>query len=835
MANYNNLKTAIQAVIKANGNQEITGEILQNALLSMINSLGAGYQFMGVATPETASGIPDQKVFYIANGSGTYSNFGGINVDKDEVAILTFDDTWKKLATGIVSTEKLSDVMKQMIYDVSANNHGAAFDSLSALLSNDNLSTLIPSSVRCGGMSIRFIQSSGNKYVQYRLMADEFTIDNTQWAIADEGVYVENPEFISVETDNDGKILASRNNKGVKKEYAGFETPKISIDGHVIENIEDPEERSEITTDLEGRIIAYRDNKGAKHEKVGIETPKLILSNEGLDDLRKALKAGGYGNVMDWSDEEFIELPIPEVCAIVNFGIDSQATSKSDRPDFEPGVNGEIPTYMEYWDKKGNYFKKQILLSAQGSSSMAYVIKNQAVDINDDSKLKFGNWVAQDSFHIKKYYIDIFRGQCIVGYWLTEQMYQTYPYGERRPWDYLIKNNDTKNSFGDVNKDFSTGALAHPDGFPVLVYFNGKCNGLYAFNLKKHRDNYYQNKKNTNHIILDGDLSEHTLWGNINTSGTVDWSQFEIRNPKPKKKSDGWELVNINNEKYNGDFPTELMGEENLGYDATNLSHVKSNATKKNILRIAGALKAIANNPTKETYEQYFNSKFVIEYYLISNVLLHYDGFAKNWIWCVWDGNIWAPTSYDMDSIFGMHWEGTWIVNDSWKLGGTEGEPTYYMAKNRLYWDEVKTRYAYLRQHNVFTVDNIVGLLEKWVNICGYDNIKNEIDLYASQTPSYRKDLTNTSYWKFDARMEYHSPVPDEYNPEKSYNTGELVLFKNYVYTAIQNVPAGIQPSDTYSDYPYVGGFFNSIQRVKNWLIKRFEVLDEYFEYNINL
>ena len=35
-----------------------------------------------------------------------------------------------------------------------------------------------------------------------------------------------------------------------------------------------------------------------------------------------------------------------------------------------------------------------------------------------------------DSFHIKKYYIDDFRGQCVVGYWLTEQVYKTYPYGD---------------------------------------------------------------------------------------------------------------------------------------------------------------------------------------------------------------------------------------------------------------------------------------------------------------------------------------------------------------------------------------------------------------------
>ena len=42
-------------------------------------------------------------------------------------------------------------------YDVTANNNGAVFESLSTLLGSDNLNTLIPSEVRCGGMSIRFI------------------------------------------------------------------------------------------------------------------------------------------------------------------------------------------------------------------------------------------------------------------------------------------------------------------------------------------------------------------------------------------------------------------------------------------------------------------------------------------------------------------------------------------------------------------------------------------------------------------------------------------------------------------------------------------------------
>jgi hypothetical protein len=103
MSNYATLKSAIQRDIKTNGNNEITGALLQQSLLSMINSLGVGYQFVGIATPSTNPGTPDQKVFYIANGKGTYTNFGGINVTENEVIFLVLDNAWHKVATGIAT------------------------------------------------------------------------------------------------------------------------------------------------------------------------------------------------------------------------------------------------------------------------------------------------------------------------------------------------------------------------------------------------------------------------------------------------------------------------------------------------------------------------------------------------------------------------------------------------------------------------------------------------------------------------------------------------------------------------------------------------------------
>lgn len=94
MSNYNNLKFTINNNIKANGNEEITGAILNSVLINMVSSLGAGYQFMGVATPSTNPGVPDQKVFYLAYTSGTYMNFSGLVVSG--LCVLKFDTVWTK-------------------------------------------------------------------------------------------------------------------------------------------------------------------------------------------------------------------------------------------------------------------------------------------------------------------------------------------------------------------------------------------------------------------------------------------------------------------------------------------------------------------------------------------------------------------------------------------------------------------------------------------------------------------------------------------------------------------------------------------------------------------
>lgn len=93
MANYATLKAAIQNVVKTNGNNEITGALLQQTLFAMVNSLGADYQFMGVALPTTNPGTPDQNVAYLA-GSGTYPNFNNATINDGYLGVLKFNGSW---------------------------------------------------------------------------------------------------------------------------------------------------------------------------------------------------------------------------------------------------------------------------------------------------------------------------------------------------------------------------------------------------------------------------------------------------------------------------------------------------------------------------------------------------------------------------------------------------------------------------------------------------------------------------------------------------------------------------------------------------------------------
>jgi len=108
MGNYEQLKQAIANVIKTNGNQEITGAIMQNVLNTIVSTVGANRTFVGIANKNTNPGTPEGNVFYIAYTAGNYVNFqfkeGYLTVKPGELAILYNETTnWGKFVIGMSS------------------------------------------------------------------------------------------------------------------------------------------------------------------------------------------------------------------------------------------------------------------------------------------------------------------------------------------------------------------------------------------------------------------------------------------------------------------------------------------------------------------------------------------------------------------------------------------------------------------------------------------------------------------------------------------------------------------------------------------------------------
>lgn len=602
----------------------------------------------------------------------------------------------------------------------------------------------------------------------------------------------ENPEYLAVEKDADGKVLSATNSDG--SHY--IHNAKSETIPTEFEHIEDPEGRTEITTDAEDKILGYRDSEGTRHEHK-ISANHINLSDEAAKEVNEAFKSAGIKmeNPSDFSKDSYIELPIPRVAAQVRLYAPKLPTTKQD----------DIEAEIEYNDKDGNYFRKPVILNAQGSSSMSYYVKNMAIDINDESKIKFGDFPSQDSFHLKKYYIDVFRGQCIVGYWLMEQVYQTRAAGKRYPYELLSDVYSPYTGNGKVNRDFYTGAKCHPDGFPIVITWvntqtkEEKNMGVYAWNLKKSKEIYHADKKTPENIILDGAIDSKTLFG-----GTIGWTHFEIRNPKS--------LIDIDGNKYDGDNPKELSETDK-----------NSKKVKDYIVRLSGVKAALIENNTKETFEKYFIAESFIDYFVISQVLYHLDGFTKNWIWCTWDGLHWTPTLYDVDSILGAYWNGTFVVPNSDK--NTILGLRSVLGLETLYADEIKARYKQLRDSNVFSVDNIVNLLEKWLNNIGYENMENEIKLY-QDTPSYRSPNLNTGWEIVD-----YASTEDNYNAEKTYNEGDTCIYMGYTFKATTTLINVTPLSSAYSNKPYYCGFYNSVKRVSVWLTNRLSFLDKMYSY----
>lgn len=684
---------------------------------------------------------------------------------------------------------------------------------------------------------------------------------------------IENEEYLSVETDAEGKVLGYIATDGSHYLYK-VKSETIPTE---FEHIEDPEGRTEITTDSEDKILSYRDSAGKKHENsmevTNLEVSNLNLQGNSVNNIKDALKANGFDvkTPIDWSDSSFIQIPEPRFAIINITNIDSMPTAKMQ----------DKKAFLEFWDMHGNYFKKHAILNAQGNSSMVFVKKNVAIDFCDDEwigddtpKIRIGEWVPQDSFHMKAYYTDFFRGVCAATYKLYNDVVCTRGNMYDRPWKKALidtsKIGVTTKSFGNPNiGDYSkltdTGARCFPDGFPVAVYLKGEFYGIFSFQLKKHRDNYHMDKSTAEHVHLDGTINYNILWNGTIVWGTGD-NGFEVRNPK--------NLYAIGGNKYDADIKQEeIAGEDEVNTwiaagqlpDGTTISSkIKKNLqmtakVKKYIQDFANTINTIkaaestyeASNKTeedlqafKQVFEKYYDVENLVDYIILSDIVKNEDGFAKNWQWFTYNGVKWYVGLYDCDICYGAFWDGgrttdvlTSHLNTSLNL------PTGYIIK--YYVSELNARYKYLADKDIISANNVFSYIKDWTMRIGTSFYEEEYKKW-NDSPCISDSVVRSEYWELviDEEGNPQTDTSETFNATKVYNVGDLVSFGLYTqwgyfkFKCIKQTVAQSTniPHSTASPYSPIQKYkhCDSIYRIQKWIETNVKNMDKLYKYTRN-
>lgn len=797
--------------------------------------------------------------------------------DEDATNVIDTINELKKFFADIENTETLTSILANLDKTTIKDEEGNVQDTPFRVIENEEfIIAIVDSEDR---VLFGICRDSGKPYFPLNEM---YHIEQDEEFLA---VWLDAANHVLFGIRRDGQIIGEIHAVNALKQVisqlqsdvASLQEKVGTIDTNIKElldvfSLQDNEEYLAVEQDAEGKVMSYRDSSGKKHEHdmevTNLDVSNLNLQGNSVNNIQDALKANGFDvkTPIDWSDSSFIQIPEPRFAIINITNIDSMPTTKTDNKK----------AFLEFWDMQGNYFKKHAILNAQGSSSMMFVKKNAAIDIcndewvgDDTAKIRFGNWVPQDSFHLKAYYTDFFRGVGVICYKLYEQILMSHGNMTDRPWKKaLIDMNSigvTTKSLGSslvgqLDLETDTGALCHPDGFPVALYLNGKFYGIFSWQLKKHRDNYHMNKSIAEHVHLDGNLYSNCI---LNGKNNINWSAFEIRNPKG--------LYAIGGNKYDADVrQEEIAGTEEVSAwtslgklpDGTIITSKIEKALKltakvkgyindfSETLNKIVAAKNVYESSSKTSedldiftnaIEKYYDIDNLVDYEILSDIINNTDGFGKNWQWVTYDGIKWYVLGYDFDMSFGANSSGDGIVSPPTEfVGDIEYTLTYYMV--HYFKDKLQARYKELSDKGIISHDNIMSLVKDWMDRIGTSFYKEEYDKW-KDSPCISDSIVRDEYWQIitDGNGNPSTVTSETFNATKAYTVGQDVsfgkdadmgFFRFKCIKATQSLSSNT-PHEV-SDYSPISQFKHSdnIYRIEKWINKNLENMDKLYNYN---
>ena len=113
---------------------------------------------------------------------GVVEQLAEISVGGGDIGIATADDFESDDSSDLAKVPTVGAILggaNEGVYDISARHNGAKYADLAEALGTNGAN--VPVGVRKGGMSIKFIQSSDNMYVQYRLVYSVWSTNVANW------------------------------------------------------------------------------------------------------------------------------------------------------------------------------------------------------------------------------------------------------------------------------------------------------------------------------------------------------------------------------------------------------------------------------------------------------------------------------------------------------------------------------------------------------------------------------------------------------------------------------------------------------------------------------
>lgn len=384
------------------------------------------------------------------------------------------------------------------------------------------------------------------------------------------------------------------------------------------------------------------------------------------------------GKIMRFASETYVQ-------SEVDTRLKTLEPQESDIP--KVFINGAIPTTKDDVNAELTYisktltFRSYITIKCQGTSSMKYPKKNFTIKLFEDEarsqkkKVEFKNWGEQNKFCLKANWIDISHARNIVS---------------ARLWGDVVKSRSNYDNLPELlTTSPNQGAI---DGFPIKVYTNGVYQGRYTWNIPKDGWMANMNDALNTHSMLCGENYDSGCFRAAAKVDESDWSD-ELHGTCPDSIKTRWnEVINFVMNSTDEEFKA------NLG--------------------------------------NYFDITSLLDYDLFGLAACGSDSFGKNQIYMTYDGSKWIASMYDLDTTWGMYWNGETLVDADYArtkfedyVNGRLGNLLYYRLE-QLFYPELQARWAELKAGPMSMI-NILNHFENFMQYMTSDLVKED---YASTT-----------------------------------------------------------------------------------------------------